>query len=119
MACIDACPTDAIVDEYIVDSNKCISYLTIENKNAIREKFKNNFNGWLFGCDICQDVCPWNQKFSIESLVNEFHPQKKELFLNEVLEMKEEEFRTQFKHSPLKRAKLSGIKRNAAFLKRK
>ncbi len=118
-ACIDACPTDAIVDEYVVDSNKCISYLTIENKNAIHEEFKNNFDGWLFGCDICQDVCPWNQKFAIESLVNEFHPQKKELVLNEVLEMKEEEFRAQFKHSPVKRAKLSGIKRNAAFLKRK
>ena len=86
---------------------------------TIHEEFKNKFHGWLFGCDICQDVCPWNQKFAIKSLVNEFHPQKKELFLNDVLEMKEEEFRTQFKHSPVKRAKLSGIKRNAAFLKRK
>ena len=62
-ACIDACPTDAIIQEYVVDANKCISYLTIENKKEIPEEFKSKFDNWLFGCDICQDVCPWNQKF--------------------------------------------------------
>ena len=63
-ACLDACPTNAIVDEYLVDANKCISYLTIENKGEISERFKGEFDNWLFGCDICQDVCPWNNKFS-------------------------------------------------------
>jgi epoxyqueuosine reductase len=116
-ACIDACPTDAIVEEYLIDSNKCISYLTIENKEDIHSRFKNKFNGWLFGCDICQDVCPWNKKFSVVTLINEFHPQNKELNLDEVLKMKEEEFKIQFKQSPIKRAKLAGLKRNAAFLK--
>ncbi|MBT8380322.1 MAG: tRNA epoxyqueuosine(34) reductase QueG [Ignavibacteria bacterium] len=116
-ACIDACPTDAIVDEYVVDSNKCISYLTIENKKEISEKFSGKFDHWLFGCDICQDVCPWNQKFSIETLENEFLPQHKEIELDEILNLKEEEFRTRFIQSPVKRAKLAGLKRNAAFLK--
>jgi epoxyqueuosine reductase len=116
-ACIDACPTDAIVQEYVVDANKCISYLTIENKGEISEEFKDKFDNWLFGCDICQDVCPWNQKFPVETLIKDFHPQNKELYLNEVEEMNEEEFREQFKNSPVKRAKLSGLKRNASFLK--
>ena len=70
-ACIDACPTDAIVQEYVVDANKCISYLTIENKKEISAEFKGKFDNWLFGCDICQDVCPWNQKFPVETLINE------------------------------------------------
>jgi len=116
-ACIDACPTNAIVQEYVVDSNKCISFLTIENKEEISEEFKGKFDNWLFGCDICQDVCPWNQKFPVETLVKNFLPQNKELHLDEVAEMNEEEFREQFKDSPVKRAKLSGLKRNASFLK--
>jgi len=115
-ACIDACPTDAIIDEYLIDSNRCISYLTIENRNGIPDEFRDKFDGWLFGCDICQDVCPWNKKFSVETMINEFHPQKKELTLDEVLVMKEDKFKAQFKQSPVKRAKLSGLKRNAAFL---
>jgi epoxyqueuosine reductase len=118
-ACIDACPTNAIVQEYVVDANKCISYLTIENKNEISEEFKGKFNNWLFGCDICQDVCPWNQKFPVETLIKDFHPQNKELVLDEVLEMNEEEFKEKFKTSPVKRAKLSGLERNATFLKKK
>jgi len=117
-ACIDACPTNAIVQEYVVDANKCISYLTIENKNKISEEFKGKFDNWIFGCDICQDVCPWNQKFPVESLLKDFHPQNKELTLDEVIEMNEEEFKEKFKTSPIKRAKLSGLKRNATFLKK-
>jgi epoxyqueuosine reductase len=117
-ACIDACPTKAIVQEYVVDANKCISYLTIENKKEIANEFNGKFDNWLFGCDICQDVCPWNQKFPVETLVKDFLPQNKELNLNKILGMNEEEFKEKFKASPVKRAKLSGLKRNASFLKR-
>jgi len=116
-ACLDACPTKAIVQEYVVDANKCISYLTIENKKAISEEFKGKFDNWLFGCDICQDVCPWNQKFPVETLLKDFQPQNEELDLDEVIEMNEEEFKERFKNSPVKRAKLSGLKRNADHLK--
>jgi epoxyqueuosine reductase len=117
-ACLDACPTNAIIQEYIVDANKCISYLTIENKGEISAEFKGKFDNWLFGCDICQDVCPWNQKFPVETLIKDFQPQNKELNLDEVIEMNEEEFKIKFKTSPIKRAKLNGLKRNASFLKK-
>ncbi len=116
-ACIDACPTDAIVSDYVVDSNKCISYLTIENKDEISEKFIGKFDGWVFGCDICQDVCPWNKKFSAPTHIKDFlHPKIKEMNLEEVLEMNETDFREKFKLSPVKRTKLKGLKRNAEFL---
>ncbi len=119
-SCIDACPTDAIVSDYVVDSNKCISYLTIENKDEIPEKLKGKFDGWIFGCDICQDVCPWNKKFSKPSKLKDIiHPENKELNLEEVLQMREEGFNNRFKLSPIKRAKLKGIKRNARFLLKK
>jgi epoxyqueuosine reductase len=117
-ACIDACPTNAIIQEYVIDANKCISYLTIENKVEIPGEFKDKFDNWLFGCDICQDVCPWNQKFPVETLIIDFHPQNKELNLDEVMGMNEDEFKEKFKTSPVKRAKLSGLKRNATFLKK-
>jgi epoxyqueuosine reductase len=116
-ACIEACPTNAIVDEYVVDSNKCISYLTIENKNEIPDEFKGQFDNWIFGCDICQDVCPWNLKFTELTHIKDFHPQQKEISLEEVIEMTEEEFKKRFQTSPVKRAKLTGLKRNAEFLK--
>jgi epoxyqueuosine reductase len=116
-ACLDACPTDAIVQEYVVDANKCISYLTIENKEKISEEFKGKFDNWIFGCDICQDVCPWNQKFPVESLIKDFKPQNKQIELDEILQMTESEFKEKFHASPVKRAKLSGLKRNALFLK--
>ena len=116
-ACIDACPTEAIVNPYIVDSNKCISFLTIENKNEISKEFKGKFDNWIFGCDICQDVCPWNIKFSQETLSEDFnHPENMELNLNEVLELNEDDFKSKFFNSPVKRTKLSGLKRNALFL---
>ena len=117
-ACIDACPTNAIIKEYVVDSNKCISYLTIENKQNIPEEFKSQFENWVFGCDICQDVCPWNIKFSKFMATKEFHPQKgnRELNLDDVLNLTKTEFDKRFSVSPIKRAKLSGLKRNAEFL---
>jgi epoxyqueuosine reductase len=118
-ACLDACPTKAIVQEYVVDANKCISYLTIENKETISEEVKGKFDDWIFGCDICQDVCPWNQKFPVETMIKDFHPENKELNLTDILEMTEEKFKEKFKSSPIKRAKLSGLKRNAAYLKAK
>ncbi|NNG26134.1 MAG: tRNA epoxyqueuosine(34) reductase QueG [Ignavibacteriaceae bacterium] len=115
--CIDACPTDAIIADYIVDSNKCISYLTIENKSEIPEKFIGKFDGWLFGCDICQDVCPWNKKFSTETQIKDFlHPKNKEMNLEEVLKINETEFKEKLKLSPVKRSKLKGLQRNAEFL---
>lgn len=120
-ACLDACPTDAIVEEYVVDSNKCISYLTIENKNEIPIEHKGKFDNWIFGCDICQDVCPWNEKFSITSSIKDFEPSdgKTYLTLNEVEKMNDEEFKRRFIESPIKRTKLKGLKRNAEFLEEK
>ncbi len=115
-ACIEACPTDAIVDEYILDSTRCISYLTIENKGEIPGDLKGKFDNWIFGCDICQDVCPWNIKFSEVTLKKEFLPQNKELEISEIMGMNEEEFRTKFSESPVKRTKLRGLKRNAKFI---
>lgn len=116
-ACIDACPTNAIVNEYVLDANKCISYLTIENKDdEIPDEFKNKFENWIFGCDICQDVCPWNNKFSQKTSVKEFLPRNAELNVNEILNMNEEEFKIRFSDSPIKRAKLKGLKRNAKFI---
>ena len=115
-ACIDACPTGAIVQEYVVDANKCISYLTIENKGSITDNFKDQFNNWLFGCDICQDVCPWNNKFSVLTGEKSFEPINKEIALNEIASMTAEQFKMRFETSPIKRAKLTGLKRNAEFL---
>jgi epoxyqueuosine reductase len=117
-ACLEACPTNAITEAYVVDSNKCISYLTIENKDEIPEPFKHSFDDWIFGCDICQDVCPWNIKFSENCEVEEFNPVevKTSIDLFEVLKMDDETFNNRFKESPVKRAKLSGLKRNASFL---
>lgn len=116
-ACIDSCPTKAIVDEYVVDSNKCISFLTIENKTEIGLEFKKNFDNWLFGCDVCQDVCPWNNKFSEITREREFEPVNgTSLKLSEILGIDETKFKNRFETSPIKRTKLKGLKRNAQFL---
>ncbi len=117
-ACIDACPTNAIVQEYVLDSNKCISYLTIENKGEISSEFSGKFDNWIFGCDICQDVCPWNEKFSVITKKSEFLPKNdnKEISLSEIQQMDEENFNARFKDSPVKRTKLRGLKRNAQFV---
>lgn len=115
-ACLDACPTNAIVQEYVVDANKCISYQTIENKDEISIELKGKFDNWIFGCDICQDVCPWNQKFSVISSIKEFFPNNKELTYDEVIGLDNKTFKARFAESPIKRTKLKGLQRNAKFL---
>jgi epoxyqueuosine reductase len=117
-ACIDACPTQAIVSPYIVDGSKCISYFTIELKENIPTEMKGKFDDWAFGCDVCQDVCPWN-KFSKphnEPLFDS-NPTILSMSKKDWIEITEETFNTVFKNSPLKRSKFSGFKRNISFLK--
>ena len=116
--CIDACPTEAISPEgYLVDGSKCISYLTIELKEAIPEQFKGKMDNWMFGCDVCQEVCPWN-RFSKPHQEPEFEPQPELLDMNkgEWEEITEEVFRKVFKKSAVKRTKYAGLKRNIDFL---
>ena len=116
-ACIDACPTDALHDPYFIDASKCISYLTIELKDAlIPETFKNKMDNWIFGCDICQDVCPWN-RFSKQHAEIKFNPSKELMNLNKEgwIEMTEEIFKELFKNSAVKRTKFDGLKRNIDF----
>lgn len=116
--CIDACPTDAIVAPYSVDGSRCISYLTIELKNELPTEFKGKMDNWMFGCDICQDVCPWN-KFSILNTEPRFSPNQELLGLKQSdwYELTEEIFKNVFKNSAVKRTKFRGIKRNIDFLK--
>jgi len=115
-ACLDACPTDAIPEPYVVDGSRCISYLTIELKNEIPHEFKEKMEGWAFGCDICQDVCPWN-RFSKPHAESKFQPQGWEKFSHENWqEMTQEVFQKVFKKSAVKRAKFEGIKRNIKFI---
>jgi epoxyqueuosine reductase len=112
--CIDACPTNAILPGKVVNGNKCISYFTIELKDMlIPAEMKDRFNNWMFGCDICQDVCPWN-RFSKPLQEEAFTPIPEILNLStkEWAAMSEESFRKIFKHSPLKRSKYKGIMRN-------
>jgi epoxyqueuosine reductase len=116
--CIDHCPTDAIRPDKEIDGSKCISYFTIELKDAlIDERMKGKFNNWMFGCDICQDVCPWN-RFSKPTSEKEFAPIPEILNLSNIEweEMSEETFKKIFKHSPLKRTKFAGIQRNLKFI---
>lgn len=115
--CIDECPTEAIVEPYVVDGSKCISYFTIELKEAIPTTYKDKFENWAFGCDICQDVCPWN-RFSTPHRIPEFQPQEKLLKMskNDWNEITEDVFGELFSKSAVKRTKLSGLKRNLKFL---
>ena len=117
--CIDACPTDAIVAPYVVDGSKCISYLTIELKDAIIPgEFKSHMENWMFGCDICQDVCPWN-RFSKVHNEPSFDPHENLLKMSKSdwEDLTEEIFRELFRNSAVKRTKYSGLKRNIQFLK--
>ena len=116
--CIDACPTDAILDNKEIDGSKCISYFTIELKDAlIPGEMKGKFDNWMFGCDTCQDVCPWN-KFSKPTMEKAFTPlpQILNFTTNDWEELTEESFKVIFNKSPLKRSKYQGIKRNLKFI---
>ncbi|MFN8343772.1 MAG: tRNA epoxyqueuosine(34) reductase QueG [Spirosomataceae bacterium] len=116
--CIDACPTDAIVAPYAVDGSKCISYFTIELKEAIPQEVKGKFENWIFGCDICQDVCPWTRfarphqtpEFNLSSELAEFTNKDWEEITHEI-------FQEIFRRSPVKRTKLDGLQRNVAFVR--
>ncbi|NQV53411.1 MAG: tRNA epoxyqueuosine(34) reductase QueG [Flavobacteriales bacterium] len=117
-ACIDACPTDAIVAPYVLDGSKCISYFTIELKDAdLPTEFAGKFNDWMFGCDICQDVCPWN-RFSQPHQTEEFLPKQalQEMDRKDWERLEEEEFDVLFEGSAVKRTKYSGLMRNIRFL---
>ncbi len=118
-ACIDACPTQAIIAPYVVDGGKCISYFTIELKDALPQEMKGTFQDWMFGCDVCQDVCPWN-RFSKPHQEPLFQPKHDLLTFNKQdwEELTEDVFKTIFKNSAIKRTKFEGLKRNINFLKK-
>ncbi len=115
-ACIDACPTEAIVEPYVLDANRCISYLTIECRDdKIPDHFASKLENWIFGCDICQDVCPWNKKFQTSTDNPAFAPREENLNLKaeNIHLMTRNEFAAMFHNSPVKRAKFDGLRRNA------
>jgi len=117
--CIDACPTNALVEPHVLDSTKCISYLTIEQKGEIPAEFHAAIGELLYGCDICQEVCPWNEKFALPLREEAFRARPAiagkdaRTVAGELLVMSDDEFRIAFRNSPMKRAKLTGLKRNA------
>jgi epoxyqueuosine reductase len=112
-SCIDACPTDAIREPYIVDSNRCLSYLTIEHRGEIDEQYHRQFEHWIYGCDICQDVCPWN-RFQQETENKEFYPREFNTApnLEELRNITQEDFSKRYINSPIKRTKVEGLRRN-------
>lgn len=118
--CLDACPTNAFREPRVLDSTRCISYLTIELKGEIDDGLKASIGDRLYGCDVCQEVCPWNQKFALPLREEALRPRPAiasrdaRTLARELLEMSREAFSTAFKGSPMKRAKLAGLKRNAA-----
>jgi epoxyqueuosine reductase len=120
--CLDACPTNAIPEPYLVDATRCISYVTIEQKpkEEIASPIAENLSGWAFGCDICQDVCPWN-RFQQPSSESAFaaRPEIIGLTIEDVLEISDEEFDSTFAGSPVRRATAEGMRRNARALDRR
>ena len=118
--CLDACPTNALVEPGVLDSTLCISYLTIELKGAIPVELRSKIGGLIYGCDICQEVCPWNEKFSLPLREAAFQPREViadkdgRTLARDLLAMSDDDFRIAFRGSPMKRAKLRGLKRNAA-----
>jgi len=118
--CIDACPTGAITKPFEIDANKCISYLTIEYKNKLPDELKNKFNDWVFGCDICQDVCPWN-RFAKPHNEPAFYPNKglQKMGKTDWENLDKENFKKIFSDSAVKRIKFEGLKRNIEFLLQK
>lgn len=119
-ACLDACPTNAFPKPYVLDASKCISYLTIEHRGELPVEMDNKLSGWIYGCDICQEVCPWNIKFSQLSNETSFHPRDniQAKSLDEWSQLTEDEFRVLYKNSAIKRTKYSGLKRNIELVKR-
>ena len=115
-ACLDACPTDALYEPYKIDASKCISYFTIELKEQFPNDLKKDFNDWIFGCDICQDVCPWN-KFSRPNEEPLLNPLKEinQYSKKDWLELTDEVFKVVFKGSPIERTKFNGLKRNIKY----
>ena len=116
-ACIDSCPTGALVKPYEIDASKCISYLTIELKDEIPSEFNGKMDNWAFGCDVCQDVCPWN-RFSRKHNEPLFNPNQEMMKMGkkEWEELTEETFEVIFKNSAVKRTKYKGLKRNISFI---
>lgn len=112
--CIEACPTQAIVEPYVLDANRCISYLTIEHRGEIAAELGEKFDRWIYGCDICQDVCPWNKKFAKSTEIREFFPREYTVApnLDEWEMMTQDEFSKEFHKSAMKRTKHSGLMRN-------
>ncbi len=119
-ACLDSCPTDALKEPYILDSNKCISYLTIEHRGDIPEQQKDNLENWIYGCDICQEVCPWNIRF--ETMSNDLHFYPRESIKNKKKikdwdKIDQETYNDIFRKSAAKRTKYEGLKRNIKLVK--
>jgi epoxyqueuosine reductase len=112
--CIDACPTKAIIKPYVLDANRCIAYLTIEHKGAVERSLGEKFDNQIFGCDLCQEACPWNQKRARMTDVKEFFPDKDyySVKLESLLKLTQKDFNRLFKDSPIKRSGLSRLKRN-------
>jgi len=117
--CIDACPTEAILNPFVIDAKKCISYLTIELREEIPDGFNDKMDNWMFGCDICQDVCPWN-RFSVPHSEPKLQPSENLLSMRKEdwLDITEDVFKVIFKNSAVKRTKFKGLTRNIDFLKR-
>lgn len=115
-ACLDVCPTDAFVSEGVVDSRKCISYLNIEHRGPFEQA--PDFDGWIFGCDLCQEVCPWTTKFSKGPVLPELAPRPayESLEADAIAAMEQTDFSTTFRKSPIKRTKMAGLKRNLEHL---
>lgn len=115
--CIESCPTEAIVDDRIIDGSKCISYATIELKNEIPDHFRNKMEDWVFGCDICQDVCPWN-RFAKPHHQKKFGPNEMLINMNknDWQELSQDLFSEMFRKSPIKRTKFAGLQRNIEYL---
>jgi epoxyqueuosine reductase len=118
--CIEACPTDAIVQPGVVDANRCLSYLTIEHRGEITGPITSQFDGWIYGCDVCQDVCPWNMKFARPSPEAGFQPREGQAAprLTSWAAMTAEEFAARFAGSPIRRAKFAGLLRNISIVLR-
>jgi len=112
--CLEACPTEAFVAPRTLDATRCISYLTIEHRGELPPEFANHLEGWAFGCDICNDVCPWNLRFATETTISGFLPRHDldQAGADYFAQMSESEFATTFGDTPLERAGLEGMRRN-------